>query len=168
MQGNETQSDWRQRVRDQLTLLGHRNWIVIVDSAYPLQTSPGIETIDTVEEQLTVLDCILDAIKDSIHVRLLVYIDAELEHVREVEARGVDRYREQLNERLTGMAGEAILHEQLIDRLNEAGKSFKVLILKTTMAIPYTSVFLALDCKYWSAKAEARLRTQMNPSQERI
>jgi len=168
MQGNETQSDWRLRVRDQLTLLGHRNWIVIVDSAYPLQTSPGIETIDTGEEQLAVLDCILDAIKDSIHVRPLVYIDAELEHVREDEARGVDRYRERLKERLTGLAGEAILHEQLIDRLNEAGKSFKVLILKTTMAIPYTSVFLELDCKYWSATAEARLRTQMNPSQERI
>ena len=26
------------------------------------------------------------------------------------------------------------------------------------MTIPYTSVFLQLDCKYWSADAEQRLR----------
>jgi hypothetical protein len=50
----------------------------------------------------------------------------------------------------------------LIDRLNELGKSFHVLILKTNMAIPYTSVFLQLDCKYWSSDSEARLRARMN------
>jgi hypothetical protein len=29
------------------------------------------------------------------------------------------------------------------------------------MALPYTSVFLQLDCGYWSPEAEKRLRTTM-------
>ena len=40
-----TNSDWRSRLTQELPLLGHRNWIAVVDSAYPLQTSAGIETI---------------------------------------------------------------------------------------------------------------------------
>jgi hypothetical protein len=30
------------------------------------------------------------------------------------------------------------------------------------MAIPYTSVFLQLDCKYWSAESEQKLRQAMS------
>ena len=59
------------------------------------------------------------------------------------------------------LPADSVAHEILIDRLNEAGKSFHVLVLKTQMAIPYTSVFLQLDCRYWSAESEARLRKAM-------
>ena len=37
--------NWKETLRKELPLLGHRNWIVVADSAYPLQTAPGIETI---------------------------------------------------------------------------------------------------------------------------
>jgi hypothetical protein len=53
------------------------------------------------------------------------------------------------------------LHQKLIDQLNELSKTFHVLILKTTMTVPYTSVFLQLDCKYWSADSEEKLRDKM-------
>ena len=39
-----------------------------------------------------------------------------------------------------------------------AGATFRVLIIKTDMTLPYTSVFCELDCGYWSAAAEQRLR----------
>jgi len=39
------QAQWRDEVKRSVALFGHRNWIVIVDSAYPAQTSPGIQTI---------------------------------------------------------------------------------------------------------------------------
>ena len=42
-----------------------------------------------------------------------------------------------------------------------SSKTFRVLIIKTTLTIPYTSVFLQLDCAYWSAAAESRLRAKM-------
>lgn len=30
-------SDWQSKLQEKLPLLGHRNWIVITDMAYPLQ-----------------------------------------------------------------------------------------------------------------------------------
>ncbi len=157
----KAQTGWQQKVTDELPLMGHRNWIVIVDSAYPLQTSSGVETIETDADQVAVLDYVLNAVKNSKHVRPLVHTDAELEYVPENEAPGVDQYREQLKRRLSGIPVDSVLHQTLIDRLNEMGKTFHVLILKTNMTIPYTSVFLQLDCRYWSAESEAKLRAKM-------
>src|SRR5271168_1927647 len=61
-------TDWRQLLEQELPLLGHRNWIVIVDSAYPLQSSPGVETIETNTDQMEVVRTVLDAIDKSIQV----------------------------------------------------------------------------------------------------
>jgi L-fucose mutarotase/ribose pyranase (RbsD/FucU family) len=155
------QEAWQQKVKEELPLMGHRNWIVIVDSAYPLQSGAGVETIDTSQDQLVVLDFVLDAIKNSRHVRPLVHTDAELQYVPEKEAPGIEQYRQQLKNRLTGVPADSILHQKLIDQLNELSKTFHVLILKTTMTVPYTSVFLQLDCKYWSADSEEKLRDKM-------
>jgi len=157
----QAQNDWQRKVNDELPLMGHRNWIVVVDSAYPLQTSSGVETIDTGSDQLAVLDYVLNAIKNSKHVRPLVHTDAELRFVPESEAPGVGRYRDELKARLAGIPVDVILHQALIDRLHATGDSFHVLVLKTNMTIPYTSVFLQLDCRYWSAESEARLRAAM-------
>jgi hypothetical protein len=158
---SQAQTGWQKKVKDELPLLGHRNWIVIVDSAYPLQVSPGIETIETDADQLSVLDFVLGAIKNSKHVRPLVHTDKEIEYLPEAEAPGVGRYREELKQRIAGIPADSVLHQELIDRLNETGKSIHVLVLKTRMTIPYTSVFLQLDCKYWGADSEARLRAAM-------
>ena len=160
----QAQTGWQQKVIEELPLMGHRNWIVIVDSAYPLQSSAGVETVETGADQLVVLDDVLNVIRQSRHVRALAHLDAELPFVPEGEAPGVDRYREQLKSRLSGIPSDSSLHQNLIDQLNETGKTFHVLILKTTMTIPYTSVFLQLDCKYWSAESEAKIRARMKAS----
>ncbi len=52
-------------------------------------------------------------------------------------------------------------HDHLIAGVEEASRHFNVLVLKTNLAVPYTSVFIRLDCKYWSADAEKHLRTKM-------
>ena len=49
----------------------------------------------------------------------------------------------------------------IIERLDEAARTFDVLIVKTDMALPYTSVFLELDCGYWSGESESALRERM-------
>jgi 3'-phosphoadenosine 5'-phosphosulfate sulfotransferase (PAPS reductase)/FAD synthetase len=162
----QDQSGWRQIVKDELPLLGHRNWIVIVDSAYPLQSSPGVETIETGADQLAVVDHVLDALKNSKHVRPLIHTDKELEFVPEKDAPGVTRYREELKARFSGLPADAVPHQALINQLSETGKSFHVLVLKTRMAIPYTSVFLQLDCLYWSAESEARLRETIKAAEQ--
>jgi D-ribose pyranose/furanose isomerase RbsD len=158
-------TDWRVRLNQQLQLMGHRNWIAVVDSAYPLQTSPGIETIETNDDQLRVVQTVLNQIAKAKHVRPVIFTDAELKLVPESDAKGVAAYREALAGLLDKTAGKAeaqsLPHEQIISKLDEAGKTFHILVLKTTLTIPYTSVFIQLECGYWGADAEKRLREAM-------
>ena len=154
-------SPWQAKLQQELPLLGHRNWIMIVDSAYPLQTSPGVETIETGADQITVVRSVLDALAHSRHVRPIVYMDAELPFVSEQAAPGVTLYRRQIKAALGDLHVQSVLHDKLIDEMNRTGGTFHILILKTTLTVPYTSVFLWLNCKYWSDAAEKQLREAM-------
>jgi L-fucose mutarotase/ribose pyranase (RbsD/FucU family) len=155
------EASWHETLDQRLPLYGHRNWIVIVDSAYPAQTRNGIETVVTGASQTDVLTTVLNALAHSKHVKPIVYTDAELNYVPESDAPGVTAYRAQLKSILGARAVSSLPHEQIIKKLDEAGQTFKVLVLKTNMTIPYTSVFLQLDCAYWNADAESRLRKAM-------
>jgi hypothetical protein len=156
-----TQQAWKAKVADSMPLLGHRNWILVVDSAYPLQASSGIETVETDASQAEVVGYVLDAIDHSIHVRPLIYMDAELPFVPDEDAAGASDYRAQIAKMLHGLSVESVPHDRVIADIEEASKHFNILVLKTNMTIPYTSVFIRLDCKYWSADAEKRMRQRM-------
>jgi len=158
---NPANDDWRVRLNQQLQLMGHRNWIAVVDSAYPLQTSAGIETIETNDDQLDVVKTVLGQIARAKHVRPVIFTDAELKLVPESDARGVTAYRDALTGLLAKTEAQSLPHEEIISKLDEAGKTFHILILKTNLTIPYTSVFIRLDCGYWSDDAEKRLRVAM-------
>jgi L-fucose mutarotase/ribose pyranase (RbsD/FucU family) len=149
---------WRAELDDTLALYGHRNWIVVADSAYPAQSRPGIRTVATGAGQLETVEAVLKAVDKAPHVRPIIYVDAEMRHVPEADASGIGAYREELREILGDRPVEAIPHEELIAKLDEAAKVFSVLILKTELTLPYTSVFVQLDCGYWSGDAEKRLR----------
>jgi len=159
--GTPQAADWRVRLNQQLQLMGHRNWIAVVDSAYPLQTSAGIETIETNDDQLEVVKTVLDQIAKAKHVRPVIFTDAELKLVPESDAKGVTAYREALSNLLEKTEAQSLPHEEIISRLDEAGKTFHILVLKTSLTIPYTSVFIRLECGYWGADAEKRLRAAM-------
>jgi L-fucose mutarotase/ribose pyranase (RbsD/FucU family) len=160
----ESVPPWQTRLGQVLPLLGHRNWIMIVDSAYPLQSSAGVETLETNMDQIEVLRTVLGAIDRSIQVRPIVYMDAELPFVTEKDAPGVTAYREKVKATLGGRTVTSLPHEQIIAKVDEVGKTFHIVVLKTTMTVPYTSVFLQLNCKYWSDDAEAEMRKAMSES----
>ncbi|TWT82751.1 hypothetical protein CA13_42140 [Planctomycetes bacterium CA13] len=151
---------WKQMLPERLGLLGHRNWIVIADAAYPWQTAPGIDTRCTGEDQLTVLQETVDVIAKSSHVRPIIYLDGELPLLTEQYAPGIDSYRKELDQCLQGKNVHSLPHDDIIAKLDEAGKAFHVLLLKTTMTLPYTSVFIQLDCGYWGEEAEQDLRSR--------
>jgi hypothetical protein len=153
--------DWRARVASTLPLMGHRNWILIVDSAYPLQVAPGIETIDTNAPQTEVLHFVLGAISRAPHVRPDIFLDAELPFLSDQDAPGVSAYRDDLSSILREFQTQSLPHDKLIANVNQAGQTFHILVLKTTMTVPYSSVFVRLNCRYWSDDAEARLRRKM-------
>lgn len=153
--------DWHQRLAEATPILGHRNWILVVDSAYPLQISPGIETIDTKASQIEVVKAVMSSIDHSIQLRPEIFMDAELPFISDSDAPGASEYREQVGQLLRGYIVESQRHEDLISKVDDAGKTFHVLVLKTNMTIPYTSVFIRLDCKYWSEDQERSMRLSM-------
>src|SRR5512140_3812545 len=112
----EISSAWQAKLKHELPLLGHRNWIVIADSAYPLQTAPGIETLYAQADQLEVVNAVLRELSKSKHDKPLIYTDAELKHVPEARAPGITAYRDGLAKALTAKAPQELPHEEIIAR----------------------------------------------------
>ncbi len=155
------QTNWRDILAQRLPYYGHRNWIVIADSAYPLQSAPGIETILSNESQIETVRYVLTTLAKQPHVRPIVYTDRELNFVGEPDAPGIGAYRQLLagvfESKLPGVAVQTVPHLDIIHNLDQASRTFNVLIIKTNMTLPYTSVFLELTAAYWNSEADARL-----------
>ena len=160
-------SNWELQLHAILPLFGHRNWIVVADSAYPAQSKPGIETLAADADQIHVVRMVRDAISASRHVRANLYADRELGFVEEIDAPGIVEYRQQLDGVLQGACVTYLPHEQIIQKLDQSAQAYRILIVKTDMTIPYTSVFFELDCGYWNAGAEERLRQAILVSDSR-
>ncbi|MCX5688611.1 MAG: hypothetical protein NTV94_02245 [Planctomycetota bacterium] len=150
---------WREVLQQRAAKFGHRNIIAIVDSAYPSQCKPGIEMIATGASQMEVVDAVLREIGSQKHIRPQIMTDRELSAVTEADAPGISAYRTALAERLKDLPTTSLPHEQIIATLDESAQTFDVLLLKTDMAMPYTSVFIRLECGYWNDAAEQRLRS---------
>jgi hypothetical protein len=155
------QISWQDKLQNELPLLGDRNWIAIVDSAYPLQTAPGVETIETQSSEVDVARQVLDDLSHTRNVRPVIYMDAELPYVPEKDAPGIAAYRREMHSLLGNLPVEFVPHEKTIAQLNEKANVFRVVILKTTLTVPYSSIFILLKCGYWSDAAEIRLRQAM-------
>lgn len=138
--------------------LGHRNWIILADAAYPCHSNPSIETSLYAGDLLAALDDMLHFFRNSTNVRPRIYFDSELPYVAEAHAPGIGKFRKDLLTRIEPYSPVEVNHELLVLRVDEVARHFKVLVLKTQSMFPYTSVFLELECGYWSEEAEADLR----------
>jgi hypothetical protein len=157
---SETSPSWKDELKAAIPLLGHRNWIVITDMAYPLQTAPGIKTIYTGESYTDILDFVYKEIENAPHIKAAIYQDKELSCIEEKDVAGIDALRGQMKTLL----GDRIIpvpHNELIARLDEASRMFSIIILKSNLTIPYTSTFFELDCNYWESDKEAALRKKL-------
>jgi D-ribose pyranose/furanose isomerase RbsD len=159
--------EWELRLREILPLFGHRNWIVVADAAYPAQSKPGIETILSGEKGIRVVQKVMDAIKACQHIRHKIYTDSELAFVADQDAPGIVEYRQQLEGVLNESRVERMPHERIIAKLDQAAHVFRILVIKTELTIPYTSIFFELDCGYWNDEAETRLRETIAAADER-
>jgi D-ribose pyranose/furanose isomerase RbsD len=157
---HEEETNWEEQLSELLPLFGHRNWIVVADAAYPAQSNSGIDTAVIDCTQIDAVQKVFAAINAQKHIRANVYVDAELSFVAEKDAKGIGAYRRKLTAAL-GTAMKMLPHEEIIAKLDQSAEVFRVLILKTNMTIPYTTVFFELDCGYWTAAAEKRLRASI-------
>ncbi|MCF8323084.1 MAG: hypothetical protein K9I26_08115 [Flavobacterium sp.] len=154
--------NWKSELENTIKLFGHRNWIVVADGAYPKQSNPAIKTITVDANQLEVVQFVNEVIKKSTHVRANIFVDKEMAFVSEKDAKGIENYRTELHKILDKKDLKTQLHEEIIKELDNSAQLFDVLIIKTNLSIPYTSVFFQLDCGYWNAEAEKNLRTNLN------
>ena len=156
---------WKEKFAETLSLFGHRNWIVVADKAYPQQIGQGVITIDTHEDLHTVLDHVLNGIDKAPHVKPLVYTDLELKYMDDKLMPGVERLRENIYQTIHKYVDGELkcLHhnKELFPKFDAVSKKFNILVIKTNCTIPYTSVFLELDCGYWNSDKENRLREKM-------
>jgi L-fucose mutarotase/ribose pyranase (RbsD/FucU family) len=153
--------NWKTEVTKTIQLFGHRNWIVVADGAYPKQSNPAIKTITVDADQLEVVQFVQEAIEKTAHVQSTIFVDKEMALVPEKNAKGIDKYRTDLTKILNSKNLNTKLHEEIIADLDKSGELFDVLIIKTKLAIPYTSVFFRLECGYWNAEAEQNLRNSL-------
>jgi hypothetical protein len=152
---------WEAKFLADLPALGHRNWVVVADAAFPLQISPGMEVVVSNEDHFAVLEKVLKALGRAKHVRPKVYLDKELDYVPEALAPGMDACRKRLKGMLAGLDAQPVLHEELIARMDQVARTFRILMIKTNLTLPYTTVFMELDCGYWGPDSEAKMREKM-------
>ncbi len=153
--------NWKNELREILPALGHRNWILIADAAYPQQSAAGVKVIVTDHSLPHVLRDTVEILGKMKHVKPVAVLDAELGFLSDDMAPGVEALRTELDGILAGVDRELVLHEELLGSLSEAAKSYSMLVIKTPCVIPYTTVFLRLECGYWGAAQEAGLRAKM-------
>ena len=160
--------EWESKLTAALPLFGHRNWIVVADCGL----SRAIQARHRDRRRRRRSDSmsstqVLDAIAASSHVRAnsLPRLASLLLSPRS-DAPGVHEYRKQLE---SALHGAQVRHSCRTSRSFTNSISppqvFRILIIKTEMTIPYTSVFFELDCGYWSAEAEERLRAAIQAQQ---
>lgn len=157
--------NWKTEVENTVQLFGHRNWIVVADGAYPKQSNHAIKTITVDADQVEVVQFVNELIKKSSHIQANIFLDKEMAFVPEKEAKGIKQYKLELNKILDAKKIQTMLHEDIIKELDKSAQLFDVLIIKTNLTIPYTSVFFQLECGYWNAEAEKSLRTNLNTKQ---
>ncbi len=152
---------YKKELNEILPLLGHRNWILVVDKAYPLQSSEGIRYVNSGEELIPALKTVFELLAEASHVKPIVYLDKELSCMDDTLASGAEALKAELAVLTQGWNVQQILHDEVFAKLDAASKLFNVVVIKTESLIPYTSVFIELDCGYWSSEREQALRARL-------
>lgn len=152
------EQNWKTTLSNQLNLLGHRNWIVVTDMAYPLQSNPGVTTLFANEDFAKVVERTLRMIEEAPHIRAHIYVDEEQHAMSDRLCKGWSAYQRSLADAVGNNEINYLPHEELIHRLDTVSSTFNAIIIKTPLTIPYTSVFLELDCAYWDAAREKEIR----------
>lgn len=152
---------WKTAVANQAAQLGYCNWIVVAEASFPAQNRRGIRQVTANVEIPVALDYVLATLEQTQHVRPQIYVTRELRSIENDFAPGIDQHRKRLVSSLHGHETTELDQQSLLTLLEDANRSFDVLVVRTTSALPYTSVFMELQPGYWDAESEARLRERI-------
>lgn len=157
----QKENSWQAAVDRQVAQLGYRNWIVIAEASFPAHNRPGLRQINTSVEVPEALDYVLTALEQSESVRAQVYVARELRSVENDFAPGIDDLRKRMGSAFHGHETTELDQQSLLTLMEDANRSFDVLVIRTPTALPYSSVFLELQPGYWDVDSETRLRDRI-------
>jgi hypothetical protein len=154
---------WQRQVDSLLPLYGHRNWILVVDKAFPALTDNGtaIQVINTNSDIPTVIRYLNNAIQRTPHIKAKVFMDKELAYIPSKNDSDLINYQQIINDVYKNDSIATLLHDSVFSMITQNAKQFQVLVLKTNTCIAYSSVFIRLDCKYWDDNREKTLRAAL-------
>jgi len=144
-----------------LNYLGARNWIVVAEAAFPIQSRRGLRVIQIDGDIPDVVDGVEQIIEEKYHVKPRIYVTTEIASVPYDYAPGIKNYQKELNEALHERETVQLDNAMLMRLLNDTSKTYRVLVIKTRTALPYSSVFMELGSGYWDAESESALREGM-------
>ena len=113
------------------------------------------------------LNYVVKAISSSKHVRAAAFVDQELKFVPEENYPGVTHLREEINRAFVKSNLLSIPHAEALSKIDDTGKTFRVLFIKTNTTIPYSSVFMRLDFGYMTDEIDSEYQ-RCNCSREQI
>lgn len=152
---------WKDAIAVQTSQLGYRNWIVVAEASFPAHSRTGIRQINSYQEAPVVLEEVLRALEQTEHVRPRLYVCRELRAVENDYAPGIEDYRKNIRAAMHGRETTELEQSSLMTLIQDATKSFDVLVVRTSTALPYSSVFLELEPGYWDGESEDHLRSQI-------
>lgn len=156
------ENNWKATLQQELPLLGDRNWILVVDKAFPALNARGIRVIYANENLLEVLRYTFNKIDSSSHVRPIIYVDKEMQYITPQIEQGIIAYKDSIKAIVNNQFLHPELHDSVFRNIQKISSLFKVLVIKTNEMRAYSSVYLQLDCAYWNADKENQLRQTMS------
>lgn len=159
--GMRSENAWQGAVDWQVAQLGYRNWVVIAEASFPAHSRTGVRQVTAPVEVPEALDYVLQSLERTENVRPQVYLTRELRAVENDFAPGIDALRSRIQGALHGHETTELDQQSLLTLLEDANRSFDVLVIRTQTALPYSSVFLELRPGYWDAESESRLRERI-------
>ncbi len=154
-------SSWQAAVNRQAGQLGYRNWIVIAEASFPAQSRPGNQQVTATVEIPEALDYVLKTLEQTESVKPQIYTTRELRSMENDFAPGIDEFRKRLQPSLHGHETTELEQQSLLTLLEDANRSFDVLVIRTPTALPYSSIFIELQPGYWDVDSETRLRERI-------
>lgn len=160
-------STWKDAVNRQVSQLGYRNWVIVAEASFPAHSRPGFRQVTADVDVPEAVDYVLNSLETTQHVRPRVYLPREQRSVENDFAPGIDEMRKKIRASLHGHESTELEQQSLLTLLEDASRSFDVLVIRTHTALPYSSVFLELQPGYWDADSESRLRDRINDERMR-
>ncbi len=153
---------WLSVVDEEVHKLGAFNWIIVAEPAFPSLSRSGVTTITAPITTIEALDGVLQSIDSHSHVSPVIHLTREANAVTEHETPGINDYRTQLAQVLNGRDTLTLTNHTLNLLITDARKNYRILVIKTSTSLPYTSVFLELESGYWDGASESALRKRMS------